>query len=74
MSNYIKIEVPEWNDIRQRNHQMIIDLYENKILLICPECKNTVQDQPHKDVRNHPYKVQVVCQNPDCNYVDYRLE
>lgn len=74
MPNRIEIEVPKWNEIRKKNHQNIIDLYEDKIILICPVCKFTVQDQPHKDVRSHPHKVQVVCQNPECNYVDYRLE
>lgn len=69
-----KITVEKWNELRKLHFEMSKGRHDRKFLIVCPKCNEPVQDQEHSDTSDHPFKIQVVCSNLDCNYHGYRLE
>ena len=68
------VTIPEWNRDLHNHYDMVKKLHDNKIILICPICASTTKDQAHVDTSSYPYRRQVTCDNPECDYVDYRSE
>lgn len=74
-SKAIYMTVSQWNRDREKHYELVKELQKGLIHLVCDACKYPVADQVHVDETQKPKnKRQVICINPDCSRVDYRIE
>lgn len=69
------ITVTVFNEERNAHYELVKELEEGSLQLVCPSCNSPVADQQHVDFTCHPHKRQTICVNGDCiNRIHYRLE
>jgi hypothetical protein len=63
----------EWNEMRQAEYESW-NSFPKKSPVKCPKCRSDMLDQYHVDYNSGPpARRQVICTNPKCIYVGYRL-